>query len=246
MAYQLRGPLAFQTVKDGKPVFTHGGLPAPAQQLVTSTAPTGHITVDQPPAAPAPAPASAPAPKPEKRRDANTFGGKCSRCNVWVEPEKGRRAKEDGKWKVFHLDGACTPTPAPGEPAKPTYQNQVLIPIPDGAELRPARFTIDDAPDHVSLRILRQAPDATFKPGVDMIGVLTSGNRYETFAHIDPDKQVIEVWRRFRNHHQLIAALQAVVDNPEAHRTDRLCIRCGLVLTHPDSIWYGPECRKKV
>jgi hypothetical protein len=37
----------------------------------------------------------------------NGYGGKCGKCQAWVEPQMGRIEKQGGRWVAFHLDGQC-------------------------------------------------------------------------------------------------------------------------------------------
>lgn len=63
---------------------------------------------------------------------ANTYGGDCANCGVYVKADQGRIVKVDGRWKAAHLDAdACTAAatakaeqqaqPQAERPARKTY-----------------------------------------------------------------------------------------------------------------------------
>lgn len=56
----------------------------------------------------------------------NNYGGKCGKCQVWIEPGKGRIEKQGARWVTFHLDGEC-PTPQAAAPQVELEQGLYLF-----------------------------------------------------------------------------------------------------------------------
>lgn len=244
MAHQIRGKLRFEGVKDGQPVFTEGGRSRPAR-VATGTAPVAKVLSELP---------SAPGKSnPATPVESNTYPGKCGSCTGWVAAGKGERRSDphDRVWKTFHLAGECTRSAVPAK-EQGVYDAPVRIPIPDGAEMRPSLFTLEDDQGHITMRILRQKPDDRFKPGTDLIGYLSGTDNtadYQTFGEISSvrgSRQVV-VWKRYAGNERLIAAIRRIVTDPDSVRHAKLCTRCGEVLTNPASLdaWIGPWCRKQ-
>lgn len=53
-------------------------------------------------------------PTPIRTVRANSYGGKCGLCNVWVAPGEGRIEKVAGRWVTYHLN-ECPPAPPKAE-----------------------------------------------------------------------------------------------------------------------------------
>ena len=130
--------------------------------------------------------------------------------------------------------------------------------IPNG------RFTIVNRQtgEHRTFRIETQPADAAFAPGKRVLGLLTGPENeadYEGFGFVDDDG--IRVWAKKREappgHHSAFEVMAAMlwslavenVYSPWAARGYALleegrCVRCGRVLTEPESLrtGIGPVC----
>ncbi len=115
--------------------------------------------------------------------------------------------------------------------------------------------------EHRTLRIRRQKLDASFKPGVSLVGLLTGAdneNSYTNFGHVQDDGS-LRVWAKHENTNtakigvvlfallKMDAAGQRFAAAGYSVEVSKRCYRCHRVLTHPQSLatGIGPECASK-
>jgi len=200
------------------------------------------IDEDVAPAAPAAKPnfTRTPATTSTDRRP-NRYGGKCTKCNVWVEAGAGYLTGRAGAWTTEHIE-------CPSE--APVSINAHTFAVAEG------RYTIQfETGGYKTLRVRRQDDDADFKPGLLLISFLSGSDNdrdYTSFAHVEADGTT-RVWKKYRQSHDLVEALKVLIGSPTAAREayaeqSGCCSRCGRTLTVPTSLHagLGPECAKKV
>lgn len=180
----------------------------------------------------------------------NKFAAPCVNCGVRVPEAEGRLEKNaKGKWEVSHIPPCPEPGPqAEQEPAKVEHKQTVV----NGETLYDGIYTVEDAGSgHRTFRLRTQAPDDSFMPGVQIIGVLTGPDNdadYLNFGTVTPGG-TLKVWKKHAGRQTIIDDAEGFLRDP--HRESVLksvnCYRCGRTLTVPASVnnGLGPECAKK-
>lgn len=193
---------------------------------------------------PAPAPSPAAPERPAGVR-ANKYGGRCSRCSVWVPEGQGTIEKSpEGKWLVMHIQPCPEQGTAVAAATEPSHQANTVA----GQTLFDGIYTYETATAHRTFRLRTQALDDSFMPGAQIISHLTGPDNdsdYEKFGSIRNGR--LAVWRRFADRATLVKDAEAFLANPHDALQSATCFRCGRTLTVPASITngYGPECSKK-
>jgi hypothetical protein len=184
----------------------------------------------------------------------NKYGGRCARCNVWVEAEGGHinRDPRGSGWLVYH-NGECPeaqrpvpPRPAPGpRPAPPIP----LKPVPTTPEIRHGIYTVETDDGHATFKISHQADDANFAPGRDVIGVMTGSDNISSYTSVGfVNGGHVALWRKHQGGDAWWAPyLAKLIASPEDALEARHCSRCNRLLTNPDSweLGMGPECASR-
>lgn len=167
----------------------------------------------------------------------NRYPGKCARCGVHVEAEAGLLGERVGsRWTVIHTE--CP------EPAEPEFKSVDEYDEP----VWPGTYTVVTDDGHYTFRVRVQASDADFAPGSTVVQYLAGPDNessYRGFAFLR--KGSLNVWRSFKESHDLIAAAEILVSDPDAALVAKQCLRCGRKLTTPESLalGIGPECASK-
>lgn len=176
----------------------------------------------------------------------NQYDGCCMRCGTNVPAKAGYIFRRDGAWWVIHPEGQC-PVPAP-EAAAPTHI------APEGpedvvVEYQPGIYTVAGETGHHTFKVMLQPSDHKFAPGATIIEYLCgrdNTNDYKGFAFIRKGKLI--PWKKFRGEgsKDLVVAAQVLLDGGEHVIESVNCLRCGRVLTTPESVdaGIGPECRR--
>jgi hypothetical protein len=136
----------------------------------------------------------------------------------------------------------------------PKAAASVTVPLIEG------KFTVSflDGGPHKTLRVRRQDEDASFKPGVLLVGHLTGSDNdsdYTNVGHVTGGGQVV-IWKKHRGNERLELAVRVLMAEPQAAAAayaeeSGSCSACGRTLTAPVSenpfraMGLGPECGKK-
>lgn len=141
---------------------------------------------------------------------------------------------------------------APAAPVPVVKNSTVLI---------EGRFTVvfeDDT--YKTIRVRRQASDASFKPGALLLGYLSgqdNTNDYTSFGHVDDRTGKVVIWKKHRDNEPLVEAVKVLTSDPKAaaqayFEQSGNCVACGRVITRPDSLenaktngGLGPDCEDK-
>lgn len=182
----------------------------------------------------------------------NKYAAPCVDCGARVEAEQGTLTKnEQGKWEVKHVK-PCPEVVA----ALPVVTETVTVttgsapsPVFDGI------YTLVKDEGHQTIRIRVQDKDATFKPGVQIVGYLVGPDNEKDYQSVGEITKggAFKVWQKHASKTDLVTDIFAILTDTEA-KIDRKeillaakCFRCHHTLTVPTSVHdgLGPECAKK-
>lgn len=175
--------------------------------------------------------------QPEAKEDfkPNRYGGKCASCNVWVEEQKGKLVKVDGKWGAEHI--TCPDIKTPEVSTEPT--TSAPMSGLDLTELPSGYYAVPGGDTRLKLRISR-GKDGSKWGGYIFV---TDGAEYgqqKRYGMQRPGQSYSG---------QVMAELEAIVADPKGamaaygHLVGR-CGRCNRVLEDETSIanGIGPIC----
>ena len=173
----------------------------------------------------------------------NKYAATCANCQQRVEPNAGILIRGESAWVVTHVQ----PCPeAPEDAPAPTNYNEILT---------KGTYTVVLDGTHTTIKIVRQAEDDDFMPGLLVIGYLSGSNNetdYTNFANVRSNG-VANVWTKHRDNERLADVMRTLVGNIPAAREayaieSSRCSYCNRKLTVPASVnqGLGPECARKV
>jgi hypothetical protein len=194
----------------------------------------------------------------------NRYPGTCTECHQRVEAGRGMLERgANGSWEVIHY-GQC---PLPVEvKAQPAVVNQtVSVKITARKAVSDGLYTVSfEDGSHKTLRLRTQPASASFKPGEQIISVLTGSDNDSDYTRVgnvevyQDEKSNVparrpKIWRRHQDRPDLAEAVRVLFQDPAAaglayaEQASR-CYRCNRTLTVPTSIHagLGPECASKV
>lgn len=135
--------------------------------------------------------------------------------------------------------GVIKPRPAKIEVSEPLLDGRYTVSLADG--------------EHRTFRLATQPKNASFKPGVQIIELLTGSDNNHDYTGIGEIAEgVVKIWFKHRENTVLPEALRILVGDPTAGlkgfaQESGICPFCHNALTHPNSIYsgWGEKCATK-
>jgi len=197
---------------------------------------------------------------------------KDARLETWLS-ERGREKDAEAVWERRMARAARRGEgPLVNEEARHAVERvfgktTVVEEIPAAPATEPVRVKVFDGTytvvsgrdgSHRTLRVRTQKQDSNFKPGQQLVGLLTgqdNENDYRNFGHVT-NAGTLQVWQRHEGTDtaKIGAALFSLLRQDKLGRNlaaagyrvevSKRCYRCHRVLTHPESLrtGVGPEC----